>query len=49
MQLLHSKGIAIYLISGGFKELIEPVADSLSIPRENIYANVILFNEEGQS
>jgi hypothetical protein len=27
--------------------MIEPVADKLSIPRHRIYANTVLFNEDG--
>ena len=34
-------------MSGGFYQLIEPVAEELGIPKENIYANRILFNEKG--
>ena len=37
----------MYLVSGGFLQLIEPIAESLGIPKENIYANYIFFNEKG--
>ena len=39
------RGTQVYLVSGGFRLMIEPVADQLSIPKENIFANTILFTE----
>ncbi|CAJ0936803.1 unnamed protein product, partial [Mesorhabditis belari] len=44
---LHNHSIPVYLVSGGFRSLIEPVADCLKISRTKIYANVLLFNEDG--
>jgi glycerol-3-phosphate dehydrogenase (NAD+) len=40
---LQARNIPIYLISGGFRELILPVADLLKIPRNHIYANRFLY------
>ena len=40
---LKERDIPIYLISGGFRELILPVSDFLKVPRENIYANRFIF------
>ena len=37
----------MYLVSGGFRRLIEPVAEFLNIPRENVFANRILFDRKG--
>lgn len=48
MDTLHSKGKTVYLVSGGFRQMIEPVADALNIPRSNIYANSLLFDESGK-
>ena len=45
--MLHNYGTSVYLVSGGFRSFIEPLADYLEIPKENIYANRILFNEKG--
>jgi len=42
---LHARGTAVYLISGGFRQMIYPIADSLNVPRENVYANNILFDD----
>lgn len=46
VQLLQQKGKVVYLVSGGFTQMIEPVADLLGIPRKRVFANTILFNEE---
>ena len=37
----------IYLVSGGFRQMIYPLADHLGIPRENVFANNLLFVEGG--
>ena len=47
VAMLQSRGTAVYLISGGFRQLIEPFAKYLGIPKDHIFANRILFNEEG--
>ncbi|XP_028157409.1 phosphoserine phosphatase isoform X1 [Ostrinia furnacalis] len=46
---LHDRGVAVYLVSGGFRSLIEPVADILGIPRSNVYANRLKFFFNGES
>ncbi|KAK4776728.1 hypothetical protein SAY86_005416 [Trapa natans] len=38
----------VYLISGGFRQMINPVAATLGIPRENIFANQLLFGSSGE-
>ncbi|GAB5030332.1 phosphoserine phosphatase [Nannochloropsis oceanica] len=47
IDILHKRGTAVYLVSGGFRLMIEPVADRLSIPHHRIYANTVLFKEDG--
>lgn len=48
IQLLHSRNIPVYLISGGFRVIINPIAESLGINvATNVFANTILFNENG--
>jgi phosphoserine phosphatase len=44
---LHSKGVAVYLVSGGVRQMINPIARVLSIPNHRIYANNLLFNSDG--
>lgn len=43
---LQRKGIEVFLVSGGFRATIAPLAELLGVPQENVYANVILFDEE---
>lgn len=43
IQELQARNIEVFLISGGFRELILPVADLLKIPRENIFANRFVY------
>ena len=49
ISTLHDKGTTVYLVSGGFRCIIEYFANYLAIPTTNIYANRLLFNEEGIS
>lgn len=44
---LHQLGKDVYLVSGGFDVIIQPVAERLNIPVENIYANSIKFYYDG--
>ena len=47
VDLLHERGVSVYVISGGFRRLIEPITNSLRIEKENLYCNVLLFNDAG--
>ncbi|KAJ8543630.1 hypothetical protein K7X08_006153 [Anisodus acutangulus] len=38
----------VYLVSGGFRQMISPVASILGIPLENIFANHLLFGSNGE-
>ena len=40
-------GKNIYIISGGFKEIIIPIIRKFNIPEENVYANTFTFDKEG--
>jgi phosphoserine phosphatase len=44
VDTLHAKGKAVFLVSGGFTQMIHPVADALRIPRERVFANTLLFD-----
>lgn len=44
---LQNKNRDIYIISGGFKDLIVPLCNQLQIPTKNIFANELLFDENG--
>ncbi|RVE50925.1 hypothetical protein evm_004492 [Chilo suppressalis] len=45
---LHERGVAVYLVSGGFRSLIEPVGELLNIPPSNIFANRLKFYFNGE-
>lgn len=36
---LQARGIAVYLISGGFRELCLPIAKAMGVPYAHVYAN----------
>lgn len=38
----------IYVISGGFQQLIHPYTDILNIPRENVFCNELIFDRDGR-
>ncbi|CAH8545998.1 unnamed protein product [Schistosoma curassoni] len=40
-------GVDVYLVSGGLYPLVNRVAKLLNIPEENVYANKLIFNNEG--
>ncbi|EYU23590.1 hypothetical protein ABFS82_04G146400 [Erythranthe guttata] len=44
---LKEKNKIVYLVSGGFRQMINPIASILGIPLENIYANQLLFKSSG--
>ncbi|KAL6074819.1 phosphoserine phosphatase [Balamuthia mandrillaris] len=46
IELLQRQGKHVYLISGGFKQMILPLAQALGLPPDNVFANVLLFDEE---
>ncbi|KAI3685825.1 hypothetical protein L6452_35084 [Arctium lappa] len=43
VQKLKESSKTVYLISGGFRQVINPVASILGVPTENIFANQLLF------
>jgi phosphoserine phosphatase len=47
IQQLQAANKDVFLVSGGFRIMIEPVAEILKIPLENIVANTILFDDQG--
>lgn len=47
ISALHKKGVAVYLVSGGFDAIIRDVALQLNIPVENIHANRLKFYADG--
>lgn len=46
VEVLMQNGTHVFLVSGGFRIMIEPVAKSLGISKSNIVANTIFFDED---
>ncbi|KXZ42951.1 PSP1 protein [Gonium pectorale] len=47
VSLLKSRGQEVFLVSGGFRQIIHPLAESLGIPLSHVFANTILFDSHG--
>ena len=47
VDALHERGQHVYLVSGGFRQLIAPVAAQLGVPEERVQANQLTFNADG--
>lgn len=47
ISLFQERGVEVYLVSGGFSDLIYPIAEILKIPKSNVFSNVLLFDDEG--
>ncbi|KAG8090093.1 hypothetical protein GUJ93_ZPchr0011g27269 [Zizania palustris] len=45
---LRDNNTDVFLVSGGFRQMIKPVAFELGIPPENIIANQLLFGASGE-
>lgn len=48
VKRLRDANKLVYLITGGFDCLIEPIATDLGIPLENMYANKLFFQYNGK-
>ncbi|KAG8652389.1 hypothetical protein MANES_06G084800v8 [Manihot esculenta] len=48
VKKLKAKNTDVYLISGGFQQMINPVASILGMPLENMFANQLLFGSSGE-
>lgn len=47
IEQIKAEGKQVYLISGGFDCLIEPVANELNLPLSHLYANKLFFDYKG--
>lgn len=43
VKCLQDRGTAVFLVSGGFHAIIDPIALHLGIPPDHVFANTILF------
>lgn len=48
MTRLRAANKTVYLVTGGFDCLIEPVANELGIPLDHMYANKLFFHFNGE-
>ncbi|KNA24817.1 hypothetical protein SOVF_012260 isoform A [Spinacia oleracea] len=48
VKKLKARNVDVYLVSGGFRQMINPVASILEIPLKNIFANQLLFGDSGE-
>ncbi|KAI7836959.1 hypothetical protein COHA_009208 [Chlorella ohadii] len=44
---LKASGKQVFLVSGGFRLVIHPIAEMLGIPIDHVFANTILFDHDG--
>ncbi len=48
VSALKNRGVDVYLVSGGFRQMIAPVAAALDVdPSTEVFANNLLFDESG--
>ena len=47
LRRLHARGVHVYLISGGFHQMIDPIAKLIGIPPDRVIANLLQFNADG--
>ena len=45
---LHQRNVKVFLISGGFRCIVEHVASQLNIPLQHVYANRLKFYFNGE-
>ncbi|XP_050421040.1 phosphoserine phosphatase isoform X2 [Adelges cooleyi] len=48
VERLQQKNVPVYLVSGGFRGLIGPIAIELGVPLQHIYANKLKFFMSGE-
>ncbi|CAF0710412.1 unnamed protein product [Brachionus calyciflorus] len=48
INTLHDRNIPVYLVSGGFRVFINPVAELLNIKTERVFANTIKFDHNDE-
>lgn len=47
LEALKERGVKVFLVSGGFRQIIHPLAESLNIPVSHVFANNLLFDDSG--
>jgi phosphoserine phosphatase len=47
LAALAARGQHVFLVSGGFRQIIHPLAEALGIPVDHVFANSLLFRPDG--
>jgi len=47
ISALHARKQDVYFVSGGFRQMIEPIAAQVGVDKERIFANTLLFEADG--
>ena len=47
IKALHLREQHVYFVSGGFRQMIEPIAAQVHIAPHQIFANTLVFNDDG--
>ena len=47
-DFLHAQKKDTFLVSGGFRLMIQPIAEELNVSQDKIYANTIWFDSDGK-
>jgi len=47
VRSLHESGRPVFLLSGGFRQIINPFAAQIGVEESHVYANTLLFDEQG--
>jgi len=47
VDALHRRNVKVFLVTGGFRAIVLPVAKILDIPEANVFANVLHFDPDG--
>ena len=48
VHALRARGTSVYLVSGGFRYFVAPVAQCLGLPSECMFCNELLFSDSGK-
>lgn len=48
INLFHSLGKQVFILSSNFRKIIEPIGNSLGVPNSRIITNEMYFNDQGQ-
>uniref|UniRef100_A0A5S6QS12 Phosphoserine phosphatase n=1 Tax=Trichuris muris TaxID=70415 RepID=A0A5S6QS12_TRIMR len=47
ISMLQARSVDVYLLTGGFTHFVDRIAEELGVPLKNVYANKLLFDENG--